>query len=258
MSVTVRETDFDEIEPFWQRRRSETEVQIVRDSILPRRLADSYVLELRGRPVGFAGVWREHFPGRVMDLYLDPTAEASPGACLRALVERTGADRIEAQSNMPAMWTLLQRFGRGDLVVEHHLFEAATVIAAEPAPGSPPEPPAIEVRRRRPEDGDGDGGWIVTESGDPVGWGGWLGHYNPPFVDVFMEVRSDRRGRGFGRVLVREICRRAAAAGHVAAARCAADNAASRATLASAGMTECGILAVRRLPGREAWSDSTP
>ena len=57
-----------------------------------------------------------------------------------------------------------------------------------------------------------------------------------------MEVVPAHRRRGAGTYLVQELIARCYAAGRVPAARCALENAASRATLVKAGMSPCGFM----------------
>ncbi len=60
-------------------------------------------------------------------------------------------------------------------------------------------------------------------------------HYNPPFADLYMEVREDCRRRGIGSFLIQEVKRECYLAGRVPAARTSIRNLASRACLSRAG-----------------------
>ena len=82
-----------------------------------------------------------------------------------------------------------------------------------------------------------------------VATGGYLCHYNPPFADLFMEVRPDMRRRGFGAFLIQEIKKAAYQAGKVPCARCDLANVASRRTLNRAGMIPCGHIVQGRIRG---------
>jgi len=57
-----------------------------------------------------------------------------------------------------------------------------------------------------------------------------------------MEVREDRRNRGIGSFLLQEVKKACYLTGRVPAARCDAQNAASKATLLKAGMRESGSI----------------
>jgi GNAT superfamily N-acetyltransferase len=94
------------------------------------------------------------------------------------------------------------------------------------------------------------GDWGVEVGGEIVATGGFLLHYNPPFADLFMEVAEPHRGRGYGSFLVQELKRTCREMGRVPAARCNADNAASRATLQKAGMMPCARMLTGTLRSR--------
>lgn len=104
------------------------------------------------------------------------------------------------------------------------------------------------VRRKREDDHifehqvEPPGDYVVTLAGEVVGTGGFMLHYNPPFADLYMEVREDCRKRGLGSLLVQELKRECYLAGRVPAARCPIKNAASRATLIKAGLRVCGFM----------------
>jgi GNAT superfamily N-acetyltransferase len=89
--------------------------------------------------------------------------------------------------------------------------------------------------------------WLVDVNGEIVAAGGLLFHYNPPYGDIYMEVAEAHRRRGYGSFLVQELKRTAYEIGKIPAARCNADNAASRATLQKAGMLPCGRMFAGRL-----------
>jgi GNAT superfamily N-acetyltransferase len=96
-------------------------------------------------------------------------------------------------------------------------------------------------RRAGPED-DANGGWIVEVDGAVVGAGGVLGHYNPPYGDVYVGVDEAARRRGVGSFLVQELKRVCYESGMKPAARCDPSNLASRRTLERAGFRVCGRL----------------
>ena len=73
-----------------------------------------------------------------------------------------------------------------------------------------------------------------------VATGGALYHYNPPYGDLYMEVREDCRRRGFGSYLIQELKRVCYEGGKKPAARCNDSNTASRRTLQKAGLLPCG------------------
>ena len=107
--------------------------------------------------------------------------------------------------------------------------------------------PAGEFRHSKPADGIEDE-WLVEAGGKVVASGGFLCHYNPPYGDIYMQVSETTRRQGFGSYFVQEVKRVCYEAGKKPAARCNADNVASRKTLEKAGMLPCGRLLVGKVP----------
>lgn len=88
------------------------------------------------------------------------------------------------------------------------------------------------------------GDWALELNGDVVATGGALFHYNPPYADLYMEVDEMHRRHGYGSYLVQELKRKCYAMGKIPAARCNADNTASRYTLEKAGLLPCARIVV--------------
>ena len=230
--------DYAEIEPLRARRREEATCQLVRDSILPRGLAEPFAVAVGGEVMGYAGVWTEHFPGRVMEFYLAPDVrELAPDAFVR-LLEVSDAREIEAQTNDPLLHAMLLRYATG---------VSAANILFEDGPGSALEAPAVRFRRRRSDDHGPKGDWVLARGGEVVAAGGFLDHYNPPYCDVYLEVLEGKRGRGLGSYLAQELRRVSRASGYVPAARCDVENLASRGALLRGGFVECGRIVAGRV-----------
>jgi RimJ/RimL family protein N-acetyltransferase len=99
------------------------------------------------------------------------------------------------------------------------------------------------------------GDFVAVSDGGVVATGGFLLHYNPPFADLFMEVRADCFGRGIASFLLQALKRECYLAGRVPAARCDIRNVASRGALTKAGLRVCGFMLKGKVPhheGREA------
>lgn len=190
-------------------------------------------------------MWREHYPGRVMELWIDGDP-ATRDVVLERLVAVSGAHELEAQSNLPEMWSTLERHGEGEVVVEHLLFTDGPDTVFEGGLRGVAADEVSLVHRSEVADPPEDE-WVLMVGSEIAGWGGALGHYNPPFVDVYMEVVPDWRGRGLGGLLVHRLRGRARERGRVPAARCSPDNPASRAALLRGGLRQCGTLAARAL-----------
>ncbi len=238
---SVQPVDFEVVRPLWEARRNEATCQIVRDSILPRGLADAWVLRRGGHVVGYAGVWNRHFPGRIMDFHLSRGGDVDLEDAFASVLVATDAGAIEAQTNLPVLDGLLRTFARS-IQTENHLFE-------EGEPTALTWPGAV-VRRRQPGDEGPDGEWVVEVDDTVIAGGGALTHYNPPYADLFMGVADGWRGRGVGSFLVQELRRRCHAAGLVPVARCNVDHEMSRRTLERGGMRLCGEIRAGVVKGK--------
>ncbi|MEL7123389.1 MAG: GNAT family N-acetyltransferase [Bacteroidota bacterium] len=83
---------------------------------------------------------------------------------------------------------------------------------------------------------------MSLKEGQVVADGGYLTHYNPPFVDLFMEVQENHRLKGIGSFLLQEIKKECYRLGKIPAARCSINNEASKATLLKAGFSIAGFV----------------
>lgn len=239
MTVAARRVEYDEIVPFRRRFTEEAECQVVRDSILPRGLADSWLIERDSVAVGYGGIWNAHFPGRLMEFWVDPAHRASTDELYRAVIRDGGATAVEAQTNLPGMIEPLQALG-GTVLEENLLFEegGATDLLL----------PGAVLRERCDTDAGPEGDFVVEMGSQVVAAGGFLRHYNAPFVDLYLAVSGESRGRGVGSWLVQELRRVVREEGLVPSARCDRHNEASRRTLERGGLRECGRIVTCEVP----------
>lgn len=87
-----------------------------------------------------------------------------------------------------------------------------------------------------------EGDYVLEKEGKIAASGGFLLHYNFPFADLYMEVKEEFRGNGFGSFIVQEVKKECYLSGRVPAARCNIDNYASRGALLKAGMKQAGFM----------------
>lgn len=233
MIIEVRLVGFRDIEELRKLFRAEADCQIVHDSILRRRLADPYLVLCEGEIAAYGGVWTRYFPGRVVEFHALERFRDDRAALFEGFISTSGAKEIEAQTNMPAMWDLLNQFGV-EPVEEKTLFREGGPTALECPGGS--------FRRRRAGEEGPEGEWVVEIAGEVAAGGGVLTHYNPPYGDLYMEVRPSATRQGVGSYIVQELRRVCHESDLVPAARCDPDNIASRRTLERGGMVECGRL----------------
>lgn len=231
MTAVARRVEYEEIAPFRRLFTAEAGCQVVRDSILRRGLADGWLIEQDSVAVGYGGVWNAHFPGRLMEFWVEPAHRADSHDLYRSLLRDSLATSVEAQTNIPGMRDPL--YSLGSVVLEENLlFEdgGATDLRL----------PGARLRERCDTDAGPEGDFVVELEDRVVAAGGFLRHYNAPFVDLYMAVAGDSRGRGVGSWLVQELRKVVREQGLVPAARCDHGNEASRRTLERGGLRECG------------------
>jgi GNAT superfamily N-acetyltransferase len=222
--------------------------QIVHDSWHARGWTDAYLLRHRGGVAGYGAVAGDPAGPRdvIREFHLSPAARRHAVPLLDRLIAASGARRIVAQTN-DRLLTLLLFDVATDLESGTILFEDAAATAL--APGGATVRALTDADRGRvfPHEREPVGPWGLEWRGEIVATGGMLHHYNPPYADLFMEVAPGHRRRGFGSLLVQELKRIGRERGHVPAARCRADNLASRRTLERAGMLPCARIVSGRI-----------
>lgn len=239
MTTSVRPAAYDEIAPLRGRFTDEAGCQVVRDSILGRGLADGWMIEEGGKTVGYGGVWNDHFPGRLMEFWIEPECRSDTDRLYRTLIDGSGATSAEAQTNIP--WMSAPLHALGGTVRDEKLLFAEGGETRLSVPGA-------ALRERCDDDAGPEGDFVVEFEDRVVAAGGFLSHYNAPFVDLYMAVSGDFRGRGVGSWLIQELRRVVRAEGLVPAARCDCDNEASRRTLMRGGLRQCGRIVSCEVP----------
>jgi len=226
-----------------ERYRIEMDCQLVSFQIHAREgWTETYSLLADGEPAGFgtkamAGPWRDQ--PTLIEFYVAPEQRRHVLGLFDALLAKSGARHIETQSNATLLADMLHAVSR-DAIRESILFEHRCTTSL-PANGASlrqvtPEADLREAIERR----DGGGEWQLLLDGALLGHGGILFHYNRPYGDIHMEIEGPHRRRGWGAYFVQELKRACWALGAVPAARCNADNLASRHTLQKAGFAPCG------------------
>jgi GNAT superfamily N-acetyltransferase len=220
---------FKQVERFRDSYRQDLNCQIVRDSFLPRGFADAYLLEsANGRAAGYGAVSNRYDKGRIIEFYVVPAERARAAPLFRELLAVSAATHIEAQTNNPLLLLMLYDCAK-NIKAENYLFADAHLTHLACPAGA----------RFRP---DGEKYGIEAADGRTAASGGFLCHYNPPYGDLYMETHKDFRRQGYSSYLLQELKRVCYEAGKRPAARCNADNAASRRTLERAGMLPCARL----------------
>jgi hypothetical protein len=227
----------------------EANCQIRYNACHERGWTDSYLLRVDELNVGYASVQGQERADRdtLFEFYVVPPYRSFARSLFDAAIAASGVALVECQSN--------------DILLPSLMFQTATEIRSPVLLFSDGgvtnlSRSSVIVRLRRPDDvlfsGDDGGDFVADHGGDIVATGGFLSHYNPPFADLYMEVRSDCRRRGYGGYVIQEVKKACYLAGRVPAARCNRDNAASRAALIKGGMKICGAMLLGTLPQSNA------
>jgi len=224
----------------------ETNFQIRYDAYHARGWTDSYLLRTENMSVGYGAIKGQEREDRdtVFEYFVVQPFRRRASDLFRELLVASSATYIECQSN--------------DLLLSSMLFEFATavksdVVLFENYAATEHVVPEAVFRARRANDQSFEhrtepiGDYVIDRNGEVVATGGFLLHYNPPFADLYMEVREDCRCRGIGTFLLQELKKQCYLAGRVPAARCSIQNFASRATLLKAGLRVCGFMLLGRI-----------
>lgn len=241
MQVLANESDLGGIHPWRDAYRLQMGCQIIHDSIHSRSgWSNEYLLHASNAPIGYGSVvvggpWTG--VPTVYEFYVAPHQQVHAFQAFLALLERSGAVRIEVQSNDVLSTVMLHTFA-GEVTSEKILLHDQVTTVHSPAGATFRHATAAEA----PDAAEDQLRWhgVVEVEGKVAATGGVLFHYNPPYGDIFMEVAEPFRGRGLGSFLVQELKRVCYEGGHVPAARCDPTNVASRGTLQKAGFAPCG------------------
>lgn len=230
--------------------RREMDCQIVHDSWHARGFTTSWLLRVGGDVVGYGAVGGapRDDTDTLKEFFVRPADRDDATSLFRALVDASGARRIEAQTNDALLSRMLRELAT-DVTTGKILFaEGRTTTLAAPAAGARVRPIAdADEARVFADEVEPVGEWAVEAGDEIVATGGLAFHYNPPYGDIYMEVAASQRRRGYGSWLVQELKRICREMGCIPAARCDADNIGSRRTLERAGMVVCGRILSGRL-----------
>lgn len=224
--------------------RQEMNCQIVHDSYHRRGFTTPYMISVKGKTAGYGtvtnGSHRAVPAGTLSEAYILPSHRDLAVPIFHELLSASRAHRIEAQTNDTFLLLMLYDFATeitSETILFHDSHTTNLVL------------PNSVFRRATDADTDlpGGGDWILEVSGTIVGAGGFLTHYNPPYGDIYMEVAELYRCRGYGSYLVQELKKVCYEAGRRPAARCNAENIASRKTLEKAGLLPCARILVGRV-----------
>jgi GNAT superfamily N-acetyltransferase len=236
-NLSIGQCRLSDIQPLRAVFLQEINAQVRYDAAHTRKGTRPYLFGKEGRSIGYGSVKdTQEGRGTLFEFYVLPAYRSHASELLRGVIEVAHADALECQTNDRFYAPLVQAAGA---------VTSDTILFAAGEPVALPRPGGVFRRRRLAErvfthEVEPEGDFVVAVGGDVVATGGFLLHYNPPFADVFMEVRSDVRRRGYGSFLVNQIISECYLSGRVPAARTGIDNIPSQRTLLKAGLVECG------------------
>jgi GNAT superfamily N-acetyltransferase len=255
MTIDVRKVELETILPLRALFLQEANRQIRYNACHERGWSDSYLLTIDENAVGYGSIKGREVPDRdtVFEFFVVSDFRKRASDLFRQLLAVARPVFIESQSNDPLLSEMLYEFARSisSYVV---LFEEHSVTDLLV--------PGVLVRRRQESDRvfphrvEQAGDYVAELNGEIVATGGFMLHYNPPFADLYMEVREDCRRRGIGSFLLQEVKRECYLAGRVPAARTSVRNLASRACLARAGLMVCGFMLTGEIFARTTSPDA--
>jgi GNAT superfamily N-acetyltransferase len=248
LNIEVAQVPLDAILKLRDEYRRVMNCQIVHDSYHARGFTDSYLLRMQGQVVGYGSVAGDARGPRetIKEFYVLPVYRAAAFPLFRGLIAASQARWIEAQTNDPLL-TLMLFDCAIDLLSDRILFADGCATNHTP--------PAVVLRRVTDQDRvnifphttEPVGEWGIALGREIVATGGLLFHYNPPYGDIYMEVATTHRRRGYGSYLVQELKRLCYEMGCIPTARCSKENVASRLTLQRAGMLPCAHIVRGRI-----------
>lgn len=242
MIFTAVKTELKEIQTFRQLFLNENNFQIRYHACHERHWSDSYLLQINGINAGYGSVkGKETLDDRddIFEFYVLPGCRSKARHLFESLRMASESGFIECQSN--------------DLLLSSMMFEFAENIHSEVMLFSDLRAtdftlPGVIFRPSKTDDlifvhqMEPVGDYVLEVAGKIVATGGFMQHYNPPFVDLFMEVSEKERQKGLGTYLLQEIKKECYQRGKIPSARCQIHNYASRATLFKSGFTLAGFM----------------
>ena len=242
MKIEAIRTELQEIQPLRSLFLQENNFQIRYNACHERKWSDSYLLTIDGVKIGYGSVkGKDNLTDRdaVFEFYVVPLFRKLKSQIFLELLTTSSARFIECQSNELILSSMLYENSH-NIKTDVVLFKDQRLTEYRI--------PGIIFRNREESDSifthafEPVGDYVVVKDKEVVASGGFMLHYNKPFADLYMEVKENYRGVGFGSFLIQELKRECYLSGRVPAARCNILNGASKASLLKAGLALCGYM----------------
>ena len=242
MSLNINKAELKDILSLRELFLKENNFQVRYDACHARGWTDSYLINKDGADVGYGSVKGKDdlsLRDAIFEFYLTPKSRKYANAAFEKLIKISGVKNIECQSNDHLLSSMMYEFA-------DHI--SSDVILFKDNQFAFLNIPEATFRKKIAGDvsfdhkSEPDGDYVIEADGEIVATGGFLLHYNFPFADLYMEVREDRRKKGYGSLLIQELRKACFDAGRVPAARCSITNKASKATLMKGGLQIAGYM----------------
>jgi hypothetical protein len=201
--------------------------------------ADVYLFSLNGEQVGYGSVWgkdKREDRDTIFEFFMKKPFRKYADRVFLEFIRVSEADFIECQSNdllLAQMFFVYAGNIRAEAILFEDGFETTYNI------------PGTHFSKNKVPDGSTE--YRLVWNGELMATGGFVWNYNFPFIDLYYEVPENHRKKGFGTLITQELKKEAYMLGRIPAARCNANNLASRNTLIKAGFKICGYRLVGKI-----------
>lgn len=238
MSISARTVSVEDIAGWREMYRAEMNCQVVHDNMHFRPgWTESFLLEIDQAVAGYGSVlvggpWKG--TRTLFEFYVLPQFRALSFALFEGLLAASRANAMEIQTNYQLLNVMLHAYA--------HDIECERIVFADKITTS------LKIENAHMKQREGASSeWDLEVSGEIVGNGGILYHYNRPYGDVYMEVAESHRLRGYGSYITQELKRICYERGSIPAARCDRENVHSRKTLQKAGFVPYALILLGKL-----------
>ncbi|WP_337042901.1 GNAT family N-acetyltransferase [Emticicia sp. 17c] len=241
MNLNITKVTLNDVLPLRALYLQEMNRQIRYNAYHERGWTDSYLIYADTQPIGYGAIKGQEVADRntIFEFYLIPPYRYLASRVFAEWIQQTSVNFIECQSNDQLLSSMLYEFA-DRIHAPVILFEDDRPTTLSIAEGVFRAKADYEATfGRKVEDGSG---YVLEKNGEIVASGDFLLHYNPPFADLYMEVKESERGKGLGAFIIQELRRVCYLAGRVPAARCNVQNKASKATLLKGGLKVAGCM----------------
>jgi RimJ/RimL family protein N-acetyltransferase len=237
MHIQITKTRSKYIQHLRQLFLHENNFQFIYDKCHYYGWADVYIITNNEATIGYGAIWgtdKREMRDTIFEYYILPPWRQYCSSIFEMLFKVTYPSFIECQTNDKLLSSMLFEYAKNinteAILFEDH-FQSNFQI------------PGVQFGRNAGEGNKDDdaGGYLLQYEGEIVATGGFMLNYNFPYADIYMDVKENYRGKGYGSLMVQELKKEIYRIGRVPAARCNINNHASKATLLKAGFKPCGF-----------------